>query len=200
LTARDDGEDDRVATIISSPAKLPNFLIPGSQHTIPAFALYNSVWNASRNQVYFSRALAAGYRHIETNMHDEQAVVIAHVLKSARIPRSRVFITSIIRFAKISVAETVNEIAKLAVGIDQSMPIIDLVLADPIPEPDRRFNLWRALELAATTEYVRHIGVCNYGIEQLEELKSYAKIWPPAVNQLEVRLLPPASSKLQSHI
>jgi len=30
------------------------------------------------------------------------------------------------------------------------------------------------------------IGVSNWGIGHIEEMKEYAKIWPPHVNQIEV--------------
>jgi diketogulonate reductase-like aldo/keto reductase len=32
----------------------------------------------------------------------------------------------------------------------------------------------------------KSIGVSNYGIEHLEEMRVYAKVWPPAVNQIEL--------------
>jgi hypothetical protein len=34
----------------------------------------------------------------------------------------------------------------------------------------------------------RLIGVSNYGVEELEEMKGYAKAWPPSVLQIEVSL------------
>jgi diketogulonate reductase-like aldo/keto reductase len=33
---------------------------------------------------------------------------------------------------------------------------------------------------------VKSIGVSNFGIGHIEEMRGYAKSWPPAVNQIEV--------------
>ncbi|KAK5012522.1 hypothetical protein LTR60_004336 [Cryomyces antarcticus] len=46
--------------------------------------------------------------------------------------------------------------------------------------------MWKALERAVDDGKVRAIGVSNYGKGHIEEMKEYAKIWPPAVNQIEL--------------
>lgn len=53
--------------------------------------------------------------------------------------------------------------------------------------PDRGASLaeaWRTLEALVDEGKIRALGVSNYGIEELEELLSYARI-PPAVLQVE---------------
>lgn len=50
----------------------------------------------------------------------------------------------------------------------------------------QRQVIWQALERAHEEGLCRSIGVSNWGIGHLEEAKSYAKIWPPHVNQIEL--------------
>jgi diketogulonate reductase-like aldo/keto reductase len=49
-----------------------------------------------------------------------------------------------------------------------------------------RKEMWLALEKLHESGRARSIGVSNYGIGHIEEMKEYAKIWPPHVNQIEV--------------
>ena len=51
-----------------------------------------------------------------------------------------------------------------------------------------RRNVWQALERLYSEGKARSIGVSNWGIGHIEELKPFAKVWPPHVNQIEVRL------------
>jgi len=54
-----------------------------------------------------------------------------------------------------------------------------------------RSETWRAMEDALKQGKVKSIGVSNFTIRQLENLKKTAKIWPPAVNQVESHPLYP---------
>lgn len=49
-----------------------------------------------------------------------------------------------------------------------------------------RKTMYQALERAHASGHTKAIGVSNFGIGHIEELKSYAKIWPPHVNQIEL--------------
>ncbi len=51
--------------------------------------------------------------------------------------------------------------------------------------PSLRAETWRAMEEALQSGRARAIGVSNFSIRHLEELKRTAKVWPPAVNQVE---------------
>lgn len=199
LAQRADGENNKQPVWISRPYKLPDFLAPDGVR-IPAFALYQGSFNSETCMVHYARGLAAGYRHIVTQLYNEKEGLIAHVLKSARIPRDRVFITSIIRFSKRDIPTTVATIRKAAFKLSETRPI-NLMLADPIQDPVSRRRLWQALEQAVEEGIVTYIGVANYNIAMLEELKTYAKIWPPRVNSLEVcsNLLPAHGSFPPSH-
>jgi predicted oxidoreductase len=65
-----------------------------------------------------------------------------------------------------------------------------VLIHSPNSGPEARKNLWTALEKAKEAGKVRDIGVSNYGRQHIEEMKSFAKVWPPVVNQIEVRRAP----------
>ena len=46
--------------------------------------------------------------------------------------------------------------------------------------------MWQALESLYEEGRVKSIGVSNFGVGHIEELKGLAKVWPPHVNQIEV--------------
>lgn len=49
-----------------------------------------------------------------------------------------------------------------------------------------RKELWLALEKLKGEGLVKEIGVSNYGRGHIEEMREYATVWPPVVNQIEV--------------
>lgn len=53
----------------------------------------------------------------------------------------------------------------------------------PNAKKERR-EMWLALERAFEEGRARAIGVSNYKVEHLEEMREYAKVWPPHVNQI----------------
>ena len=64
---------------------------------------------------------------------------------------------------------------------------MDLFLIhSPSGGPKARKEMWQALEKLASEGKARSIGVSNFGTGHIEEMKSYARIWPPHVNQIEV--------------
>ncbi|KAG8802340.1 hypothetical protein FRC16_009863 [Serendipita sp. 398] len=75
--------------------------------------------------------------------------------------------------------------------IDQSLhnlclEYMDLFLIhDPLSGKERRLATWRALIKARDDGKIRSIGVSNYGIKHLEEIKG-ASLELPSVNQLEI--------------
>ena len=60
---------------------------------------------------------------------------------------------------------------------------VDLLLIhSPSSEPKARKEMWHALEKLANEGKARSIGINNFGTGHIEEMKSYARIWPPHVN------------------
>ena len=52
--------------------------------------------------------------------------------------------------------------------------------------PALRAETWRAMEDALAEGKARAIGVSNFTVAHLETLKKTARVWPPAVNQVEL--------------
>eukprot|EP00966_Prymnesium_polylepis_P194254 4503278-Prymnesium_polylepis.1 len=52
--------------------------------------------------------------------------------------------------------------------------------------PALRAETWRAMEDALAQGLTRAIGVSNFSVKHLEALKKTARVWPPAVNQVEL--------------
>jgi diketogulonate reductase-like aldo/keto reductase len=55
-------------------------------------------------------------------------------------------------------------------------------------EAKSRKDIYQALEKLLEDGKTKAIGVSNWGIASIEELKSFAKVYPPHVNQIEVCL------------
>lgn len=64
------------------------------------------------------------------------------------------------------------------------------------PHPDYYLKTWREMEMIYQSGIVRSIGVCNFGVEQLERLLQKARV-VPAVNQIELHPLFPQKETVQ---
>ena len=90
-----------------------------------------------------------------------------------------------------SYQKCVASIEKIDVGEKDRKGYVDLFLIhSPNCGAEKRKELWLALEKLLAEGRARAIGVSNYGVGQIEEMKGYATTWPPHVNQIEVRNLP----------
>ncbi|EED93779.1 aldo-keto oxidoreductase, partial [Thalassiosira pseudonana CCMP1335] len=65
------------------------------------------------------------------------------------------------------------------------------------PGPSLRAETWRAMEDAYRQGKARSIAVSNFTIQHLELLKKSAKLWPPAVNQVECHPYYPQNELLE---
>lgn len=128
-----------------------------------------------------SYALEIGYRLIDTAAvyGNEKEVGIA--VKQSGIPRHEIFITT-----KLWNDDHGYESALRA--FDESLKRLKLDYIDLYlihwPVPKLRKESWKALEKIYSDGLCKAIGVSNYMIRHLEELKEYAEIIP-AVNQVE---------------
>ena len=158
--------------------------LPNSSLTIPrlGFGVYQS--HGPTCIASCLKALEAGYRHIDSAQfyRNEEQVGIA-VAKSA-VPRADLFLTSKILSSTGSVegdCQKISESVKLLGGF------ADLFLIhNSSGGLSGRKTKWQALEQAHSEGKCKAIGVSNWGIGHIEEMKGYAKVWPPHVNQIEV--------------
>ncbi|KAI8217021.1 hypothetical protein K4K53_009522 [Colletotrichum sp. SAR 10_77] len=107
-------------------------------------------------------------------------------LEQAKAQREGLFITTKVGRHEGSVEKTYRSILRSVRRIAGEDGYVDLFLVHrPI---QRRQEVWVALERLLEEGKTRAIGVSNFRAEHLEEMKGYAKVWPPVVNQIEVLL------------
>lgn len=132
-------------------------------------------------------ALKAGYRHIDTAQYYENEKEVGEAVRQSGLKRSEVFITTKILNAQGSLDKSYASVLNSVHVIDGEDGYVDLFLIHSATVGfEKRKELWLALEKLHKEGKAKTIGVSNYGIGHIQEMKKYATIWPPHVNQLEV--------------
>ncbi|KAJ7703042.1 NADP-dependent oxidoreductase domain-containing protein [Mycena rosella] len=132
-------------------------------------------------------AFKAGYRHVDSAQVYKNEAAVGEAVKESGLNREDLFITT----KCISNTHGYESTLK---GVDASLAkfgfdYIDLFLIhDPHSGTERRLATYKALLEAKTAGKIRTVGVSNYGVHHLEELKA-AKLEMPAVNQIELHPL-----------
>jgi methylglyoxal/glyoxal reductase len=126
-------------------------------------------------------ALEIGYRLIDTAAMYQNEAEIGYAINQSGVPREDIFLTT-------KLDNTEHGFEKALKAFDKSLKTlkqdyVDLYLIH-WPIPGRRKDSWLALEKLYREKKVRAIGVANYNLALLHELKQYATIIP-AVNQIE---------------
>lgn len=134
-------------------------------------------------------ALATGYRHIDTAQLYRNELQVGIAVVESNITRSEIFITTKQGILGSTPEETYSLALASITKISGKDGYVDLFLIH-IPHirggADGRKELWQTLERLYDEGKVKAIGVSNYGVEHLEEMRSYARVWPPHVNQIEL--------------
>lgn len=119
-----------------------------------------------------SHALNTGYRHVDSAQVYRNEKPCAEAIKSSGLDRSSIFFTSKISPRSMGYDKTKSSIEESlkTTGLDY----IDLMLIHaPYGGTDARNGTWRALVEAQNAGQIRSIGVSNYGVHHLDELKEY---------------------------
>jgi 2,5-diketo-D-gluconate reductase A len=125
-----------------------------------------------------ARALAAGYRMIDTSGDYHTQRGIGEALRASDRPRDSVYLVSKVEEDSDSYEAVRANLAELR------LEYLDLVLIHRPPERGVGERLWQGLRRAKREGLTRDIGVSNYSIEQIEELV-YRTGELPVVNQIE---------------
>ena len=163
--------------------------LPNSSVKIPrlGFGVYLSAPEVCKQSCL--SALQVGYRHIDTAQFYANESQVGDALRTSGISRSEVFITTKILSAGGSVEKSYQKCLESIHKIDDREDgYVDLFLIhSPNAGSKARKEMWLALEKILQEGKARSIGVSNFGVGHINELKSYATTWPPHVNQIEVR-------------
>ena len=126
-------------------------------------------------------ALEIGYRLIDTAAMYRNEREVGNAIKNSKVPRSEIYLTT-------KVANEQQGFDETRKAFDESCRLLDVDYIDLYlvhwPVKAKRKETWRALEKLYDEGRVKAIGVANYLIPFLQEMKEYASIIP-AVNQVE---------------
>jgi len=164
--------------------------LPNSKFTIPqiGFGVYQSPPSICVNSCL--EAFKAGYRHVDTAQYYANEASVGRALRESGVPRSEFYITTKILSPANDVDSTYKAIEESVKKLGGENGYVDLFLIhSPNGGKESRQLMWLALEKAKEAGKVKDIGVSNYGIGHIEEIKMIGNVWPPAVNQIEVRWL-----------
>ncbi|KAI9720946.1 MAG: hypothetical protein M1828_005516 [Chrysothrix sp. TS-e1954] len=161
--------------------------LPNSSLTIPrlGFGVYLSPGHTCAQSCL--TALKAGYRHIDSAQFYRNEEQVGEAAAKCGIPRSELFLTTKIMRPGQSVDSTYNSIVDSVKKLSGPDGYADLFLIHTASGGTKaRKTMWQALERAHADGKVKAIGVSNWNGDHIEELKGFAKVWPPQVNQIEL--------------
>ena len=128
--------------------------------------------------------MTAGYRHFDSAQAYGNQHMLGTAWKKSRLKREDIWITTKIavehfgyNHAKKNFADSLK---------DLQTDYVDLILLH-FPVRVLRKKSWTALEEIKAAGQAKSIGVSNFTIKHLEEMKSYAKEMP-AINQVELHV------------
>ncbi len=132
----------------------------------------------TRNAVRW--ALEAGYRHIDTAAMYGNEPDVGSAIRASGLPREEVFVTTKLWFTEHGF-DPARKAARASLE-RLGLSYIDLYLIHwpRAPNPQARLDSWRALEALHREGVLRAIGVSNYSVRHLEELRAHAEVVPVA--------------------
>jgi len=172
---------------------MPNYAItdtlplPNVPARIPRLGF--GVYRSPTNQCVTSclKALEAGYRHIDTAQFYANEAEVGEAIRKSGIPRDQIFATTKILSPAGSPEATYDKLLASVEKVGGPGGYVDLFLIHSSGSGSAgRKQLWQALERLYEEGKAKAIGVSNFGVKHIEELKQGSKVWPPHVNQIEV--------------
>ncbi|KAJ5145974.1 uncharacterized protein N7515_000538 [Penicillium bovifimosum] len=173
---------------MSASLKITDTLpLPNSGVRIPRLGF--GVYRSPTHQCVKSclKALEAGYRHIDTAQFYANEAEVGEALRTSGVPREEVFATTKILSPAASIEATYDKLLASVHKIGGADGYVDLFLIHSSSSGSAgRKLLWQALEKLYAEGKAKSIGVSNWGVGHIEEMRSYAQVWPPHVNQIEL--------------
>ena len=142
------------------------------------------VKDAAEFRTAFLAGVEAGYRHFDSAQVYGNEHFLGEEWQKTGIKREDIFITTKIRVENITVGRTAQSFAKSLENLQTEY--VDLILLH-FPVTVARKKAWKELEKIYAAGQAKNIGVSNFTIKHLEEMKEYAQVMP-AVNQVELHV------------
>jgi len=132
-------------------------------------------------------ALKLGYRHFDTAQAYHNELSVGRAIAGSGIPREELWITTkLSRMWNFKDVTYDKAMAELRASLERlSMDYVDLYLIHTPADSEHRLEQWRALVDAKAMGLVRSIGVSDYAVAELEEIR-LANMEMPAVLQIEI--------------
>lgn len=163
---------------------VPNVRL-GGKNSIPQVGL--GLWQVKDEAEFdraFEAAVASGYRHFDTAQVYGNEQMLGAALKRSKLKREDVFVTTKIAVNNFGHAKTLKSFETSLEKLQTDY--VNLLLLH-FPVTLLRKKSWQALEEIKAAGKAKSIGVSNYTIRHLEEMKSYAHEMP-AINQVELHV------------
>jgi len=130
-------------------------------------------------------AIAAGYRMIDTATLYANEADVGAAIRESGVPRSEVFVTTKLWHTDHGYDSALAAARASLARLDLGWIDLYLIHSPRSNSPEERLASWRALEQLQHDGLCRAIGVSNYSVRHLEEIRAVSSV-APAVNQVEM--------------
>ncbi len=146
-------------------------------------------WNGEINfsTTEIVTALQAGYRFLDTAIVYRNEEVVGLALKESGLAREEVIVQT-----KLPViAHYIKDEVAIRSAVQDSLARLDthyidiLLIHQPRPSDEENLRIYQVLEALVDEGKVRHLGVSNFSISQLDYLLKHSRI-KPILNQIEI--------------
>ncbi|MEK7096205.1 MAG: aldo/keto reductase [Patescibacteria group bacterium] len=129
-------------------------------------------------------ALDAGFRHFDTAQVYDNEQFLGEALQKSKVPRKDLFITTKIARSNMWWTDVIPTFEESLEKLQ--MDYVDLLLLH-FPVTETRDVSWKRLQQLHSKGKAKTIGVSNYTVKHLEEMKKFDI--QPAVNQVEMSVV-----------
>ena len=142
------------------------------------------VTNVDELETTFTAAIESGYRHFDTAQAYGNEAMLGDAWTKLSMPREELFITTKINISNFGYDRTIKSFETSLKNLQTTY--VDLLLLH-FPMPLIRNKSWEALVDIQKSGHAKHIGVSNYTVKHLEEIKKKG-LPTPYVNQVELHI------------
>jgi 2,5-diketo-D-gluconate reductase A len=161
----------------TTPLSATAALTGGGQIPLIGFGTWELSGGGAREAVGW--ALEAGYRHLDTATMYRNEAEVGRAVRESGVPRTDVFLTTKLPQDRARQARATLEASLAALDTDH----VDLWLIHWPPGRGAGVATWRDLIAARDEGLATAIGVSNYSLDQIDELRAETGV-TPAVNQI----------------